>query len=297
MKNWCRFCRKGKVKILFGANKGKNFKRVENYACTNCGFGLHGTIVECENCKIVYVKDNISQDKINAFYEQVNDPLYLEEQEARKRTFSRYLARLEQIAPKKGYLLDIGTNTGLFVKLANDNGWNGVGLEPSRQAVAFAKQQYGLELINKSFEKCSFPKESFDAITMWDVIEHFVDPVMMMKKVYDQLKVGGVFAFTTTNPKSLLAIVMGTKWPWYMDMHRVFFSKRAAKYYLEKIGFKKVIFMSHWRYLSLRYLSTRLMAISRNLPMIIGGLVNAIGIDRIIVPYYANDLYDCYAFK
>jgi ubiquinone/menaquinone biosynthesis C-methylase UbiE len=297
MKSLCRFCQKNSIKILFTANKQSGSHQPVNYACTNCGFGSHGTIVECGNCKIIYVQEKISQEKISAYYEVVDDPLYFAEQKAREKTFKDYLVKLEKYFPHKGKLLDVGTNTGLFVKVAKNSGWQALGLEPSKEAVRFAKKRYGLSLINKPFEKNTFPKESFNAIAMWDVIEHFTDPIEELQKVYWQLKPGGVFAFSTTDPKSLLAKIMGTKWSWYMDMHRVFFSREAAKFYLKKTGFKKVIFTPHWRYLSLGYLATRLIAVNPLIAKFSGKIIKFLGIEKMIVPYYANDLYDCYAFK
>lgn len=293
----CRFCKLRKVSLLFPANRDRREKKIELFACTNCGFGRHGLIVKCQSCGIVYVDERLSQKQVSTYYEVAEDPLYFSEQGARKRTFARYLAKLEKEFPKKGRLLDIGTNTGLFVRLSLDSGWEAKGLEPNKWAVDYARENYGIEIINKPFEKGVFPKENFDVITMWDVIEHFTDPVEEMKKVFWYLRPGGVFAFSTIDPESMLAILMGTKWLWYMEMHRVFFSRRAAKYYLLKAGFKKIVFRPHWRYLSAGYLASRLEAVSPGLSRGVSRLVASLGMAKMIVPYFANDLFDCYAFK
>lgn len=294
MKKLCRFCKKNTVTLLFPFNKESvSDKRIADYACTNSAFGVHGPIVKCSACQIIYVDEKITQKQVSTYYEVANDPLYFAEQEARRITFMKYLKKL----PKKGKLLDIGTNTGLFVKVALDNNWEAVGLEPNKWGVEYAKKNYGINLINKPFEKGTFKKESFDVVTMWDVIEHFTDPIWEMKKIYDIIKPSGVFAFSTINPDSLLAKIMGTKWPWYMEMHKVFFNKASARYYLQKASFKKIIFTTHWRNLSLGYLATRLEAINPVLSKISGQIILAWGLSKTIVPYYANDLYDCYAFK
>lgn len=246
---------------------------------------------------MIYLDEKISQRQISTYYEVAKDPLYFSEQNARRKTFSSYLKRLERAFPEKGRLLDIGTNTGLFVRLALDQGWQAKGLEPNRWAVEFAKKNYQINLINKPFERNTFPKNSFEVITMWDVIEHFTDPVAEIEKVYHQLKPGGLFAFSTVDPESLLAKIMGTKWSWYMDMHRAFFSHRAAKHYLKKIGFTKVVFQSHWRFLSLGYLATRLAAINPLVAKAAQRTISFLGLSKTVVPYYANDLFDCYAYK
>lgn len=294
----CRFCRVGNLREKYPSNEDhKEYGESNLFTCTNCGFGQHGSIVECQSCGIIYVDEKTSQEKISTYYEVSQDPLYFAQQEARKITFGHYLKRLNTVFPAKGKLLDIGTNTGLFVRLALDNGWQATGLEPNRWATEFAKKNYSINLINKPFEKNVFPKESFDVITMWDVIEHFVDPIEELEKIYWFLKEGGVFAFSTVDPGSFFAKSMGTRWSWYMTMHRVFFTRKSAATYLEKIGFKEIIFKPHWRYLSLGYLSSRLIAINPRLSQMAAGAVKNLGLSETIVPYYANDLYDCYAFK
>lgn len=290
----CRFCKANSLKLVFTKNDQAQKKDTNLFACTNCGFGKHGDIDFCKNCKIYYVDEKISQKQISTYYEVAQDPQYFAEQSARARTFKHYLNRLKKY---KGNLLDIGTNTGLFVMLAQDASWEAQGLEPNRWAVKYAKEHYKIKLINKPFENNIFPKASFNVITMWDVIEHFTNPVSEIERVFKYLKSGGIFAFSTVDPDSLLAKAMGTKWPWYMEMHKVFFSQNSARYYLQKAGFKKIIFMPHFRFLSLGYLSSRLAAINVRMSMLVQKLVKYLGLSKIVVPYYANDLYDCYAFK
>lgn len=297
MMDYCRFCQKNKIVLLFSANNKKTIKTPAVFACTNCGFGVHGPIVKCLSCGMIYVNENITQSQISTYYEVARDQLYFAEQNARKRTFSNYLKKLEKAFPHKGRLLDIGTNTGLFVKLAQDNGWDAAGLEPNRWAVSYAKKNYKIDLINKPFERNTFPKQTFEVITMWDVIEHFTNPVSEIRKIYHQLKPGGLFAFSTVDPQSLLAQIMGPKWSWYMDMHRAFFTRESAEIYLKKCGFKKIIFKPHWRYLSLGYLASRLAAINPNIAKGSAYLVHWLGAEKVVIPYYANDLFDCYAYK
>lgn len=297
MPKYCRFCKVGKVKLLFGQNKNVESLSPGAFACTNCGFGNHGTILKCQKCDIIYVDEKISQEKVSTFYEVAEDPLYFEEQGAREKTFKRYLSEIHKLGVKGGKLLDVGTNTGLFVKIAHDSGWNALGIEPNKWGARYAKENYRINLVNKPFENGVFEPKSFDVITMWDVIEHFTDPVVKMELIYKLLKPGGMFAFSTVDPESLLAKIMGTRWSWYMEMHKVFLTKPAARTYLEKIGFDKAYFYPHFRYLSLGYLSSRLLAVNPLLAGFSKKIVDTLGISKKIVPFYANDLYNCFTFK
>lgn len=295
--NQCPFCKGENVTLKFKENKGTTKKSDWEFACTNCRYGIHGPIKECRDCHMIYVDDPITQHEITSFYETLNDPLYLMEQKAREKTFNAYLSKLIKFIPSKGKLLDVGTNTGLFVKLANDRGFKGVGLEPNKEAAQYAKETYGLKLVSAPFEGNTFAKESFDVVTMWDVIEHFVDPVSELKKVYNVLKPGGVYAFSTVDPSSFVARFWGTKWAWYMEMHRVFMDRPTMEAYLKKVGFNRVVFKPHFRYFSLGYTAKLWSSVHPIFSKIFTKLGEILGISGVLVPYYANDLYDCYAFK
>lgn len=293
----CLYCKKKAVKLLYPANNRAMAKKPDYFACTNCGYGAHGPIVQCSKCKMIYVDEAITQKEISDFYEISEDPLYLQEQKAREKTFRHYLSKMEKAFPNKGKLLDIGTNTGLFVKVARESGWEAFGLEPGKQAAEYAKKKFGLDLINKPFEDNTFPVSSFDVVTMWDVIEHFTDPVVELKKINNILKPQGLLCFSTVDPYSLVARLRGSSWPWYMEMHRVLIGKESAEYYLKRVGFKNIIFQRHWRFFSLGYTAKLWISVSPLLAKLFTFLGNSLGISRIVVPYYASDLYDCYSSK
>ena len=77
----------------------------------------------------------LTQEQVSIYYECANDPLYFDEQGSPKNyiseTFKNYQKRSS---------FDIGTNTGLFVKIAQDSGWGATGLEPNKWGVEYAKK-------------------------------------------------------------------------------------------------------------------------------------------------------------
>lgn len=300
MNKICRFCHHPSAFLFYPATNKGGQKLSSHFACTSCtmwGGGVHGPIVKCNNCKILYVDEPITQKEISDFYQQTEDPLYLQEQQARQRTFQHYLNSMEKLFPTKGRLLDVGTNTGLFIKVALESGWDAYGLEPGKQAVEYAKKNFGIKLIAKPFETNTFSPQSFDAITMWDVVEHFTDPIAELKKVYRALRPGGMFAFSTVDPYSFVAKIQGERWPWYMEMHRVLLGRETALKYLREVGFVDIIFTSHWRFFSLGYTAKLWKSISPALASVFEMLGKELGISKVIVPYFAEDLYNCYAFK
>ena len=74
---------------------------------------------------------------------------------------------------QKGKLLDVGAGTGLFVLQMKERGWDTIGLEPDEGArkVAISK---GVDL-KESSDLFSLQTASFNAITLWHVLEHVHD--------------------------------------------------------------------------------------------------------------------------
>jgi SAM-dependent methyltransferase len=112
---------------------------------------------------------------------------------------------LKELLPfyrKDGVLLDIGCGRGDFLLAMRTLGWKvlGVEIDPVSSALAHAR---GLTVQNVSFEAADIPAESVDHITMNHVIEHFFDPVAVVKKCYRVLRVGGTMAVYAPNARSL----------------------------------------------------------------------------------------------
>jgi len=76
----------------------------------------------------------------------------------------------------------VGAHVGVFVEVAQDCGWDAYGLEPSRWAVQEGERR-GLNMIQGGLADAELPSDSFDAVTMWDVVEHLIDPMSDIREV------------------------------------------------------------------------------------------------------------------
>jgi len=110
------------------------------------------------------------------------------------------LAKLVDVSGKK--VLDIGCSIGWFPKIATER--LGVkrldAIEPDEEKVAQAvKNAWKAKIKQGVAEKLEFKANSFDVVTMFDVIEHV--PSGKEKKVFDEiarvLKKGGKLALST----------------------------------------------------------------------------------------------------
>ncbi len=259
---------------------------------------MHPPIVECHNCGLVYTNPRPRRASIKHNYEIVEDPLYLEERHAREITFRKHLRKFEKFTgPAAGRsLLDVGAYLGVFVEEAIASGWDAQGVEPSLWATQYAAGR-GLNVQRGTLEEIDLPSESLDAVTMWDVIEHVGDPLAELRHMYRILKPGGWIAIHTMDIDSIFARLMGARWPWLMEMHIYYFSRRTLADMIQKAGFQVKAVRPEGRYLRLRYLTTRLRAYNKAIAGFIDSAASLTRLDRVPLPINFGDLVTAYAQK
>lgn len=131
---------------------------------------------------------------------------------------------------RRGNLLDIGSGTGTFVHTLKLRGWSITGIEPDEGARNLAKRKYGLDLLPGSSIN-DLPAQTFDAITLWHVLEHIEDPSAYMQRVKNLLKVTGRIFIAVPNYLSYDAWVYKNFWAAYdVPRHLWHFSPQAMKF-------------------------------------------------------------------
>ena len=134
--------------------------------------------------------------------------------------------------------LDIGCGPGTFIGLLDENK-RSIGVDVSALQIAYANQHYGTPVHKfvpvTDNEPLPFSEESFDVITIIEVIEHLSWPVIitMLKKAYQLLKKEGRLIITTPNYRSLWPVIEfvinKTKPVTYEDQHISKFNKKKLK--------------------------------------------------------------------
>jgi 2-polyprenyl-3-methyl-5-hydroxy-6-metoxy-1,4-benzoquinol methylase len=269
------------------------------FLCTSPDYRQHYRIVQCRKCGFVYANPRGETQAVLSAYESIEDPLYEEERDGRRHTFRRHLAPLHRItgAPAGRRLLDVGAYTGVFVEVAREAGWDAEGVEPSLWATRQANQA-GLPVRQGTLASAGFPAESFEVVTLWDVMEHFADPRGELDQICRLLKPGGVVVAHTMDIDSPTARLMGRDWPFLMEMHTVFFSRATMRAMLERVGFEFLSDHIQGRYLRLGYLVGRVRAAFG--PLVswpFETVVNTLRLRGIPVPVNTLDVFTVYARK
>lgn len=166
---------------------------------------------------------------------------YDRDKEPMRPIFEAYLADLERrIGGEPGRLLDVGAASGFFVNLALRRGWQAEGVELSAYAVGLA-QRKALPVRRGTLDPGLAAPESFDAITMWDVLEHFPDPAYAMGAAYKLLREGGFVAGTTPDAASTWARLLGRRWNMLIPPeHLCCFATDGLPTFMSATGFQTV---------------------------------------------------------
>jgi len=230
----CYLCGGARIALRFPA-RGEGVADHRAFSCTSFGHRRHPPIWACAECGLLFQSPRPSEADLLAAYGSVEDPIYLAEKENRYLTFRRAVRLL---GPPRGLrLLDVGAYCGFFVDVAREAGWAAEGLELSRWAAAHARS-LGLAVRNETLAERARSGARYDVVTMWDVVEHLADPRRDLGHAFRLLRPGGRLAVSTIDARSAVARLLGSRWPWLMDMHLFYFDRRNLPALLEGLGFR-----------------------------------------------------------
>ncbi|MFM8332830.1 MAG: class I SAM-dependent methyltransferase [Candidatus Methylumidiphilus sp.] len=141
-------------------------------------------------------------------------------------------------------LLDIGCGGGEFVRRALRLGYAAEGLEFDAQAVAAATAQ-GVPVREGALPATGLPADSYDAVTLSQVIEHLHDPLAALAEIHRLLKPGGFFWLATPNMDAPGHQTFGPDWRGLEPpRHLLLFSAAALVLALQKSGFTDIAFQA-----------------------------------------------------
>ena len=152
-------------------------------------------------------------------------------------TFRRRVARLG--LPAGARMLDAGAAYGYAASEAERAELRVVAAELSREAAAHAATLLPGRVARASADRLPFSNASFDAIMLWDVLEHLPDPHRAVAELALCLRPGGRLALTTGDVGSLAARLSGARWHLYtLPEHLFFYSRESLRRLLGAHGLR-----------------------------------------------------------
>ncbi len=205
------------------------------------------SIIECGDCHLRFTQDVPDANSIGHYYRSEN---YISHTNTSKGLVNRlyHLVRKQTLAGKhrlivtatrreKGKLLDIGAGTGAWAAYMQQRGWEAVGLEPDESAREIAAELHSIRLLPAD-QLYSLPADSYDAITLWHVLEHVHDLHIYLDQLRKLLRRGGILFIAVPNYTSYDAAHYKRSWAAYdVPRHLYHFSPDAMELLLQQHGF------------------------------------------------------------
>lgn len=214
-------------------------------------------MLRCKNCSYVYINRRPIEEETDELYHHyfsggIEDygrcyQGYIKTLiKKRKRIinlnrFNRKVLRKLKKYGSGNNLLDVGCAAGFFLHDAREKNWNVKGVDIAKSVVYFAKNELDLDVLYGRLTDKQFEPNSFDAITMFDLVEHLYSPLDELKEIYRLLKTGGVLCIFTPNINSIKRIILRGKWYAFKPReHNYFFSPSTLTRMLETVGFNLI---------------------------------------------------------
>jgi len=182
------------VKCPICKSESKKFLKIKNFK-----------IFRCTNCSIIFlypIPEKIEEIYNNEYFEN----WYLKFYNERKKYFENFWEKIKKYLPESGKVLDIGCGVGIWLDLLKEKKFEVYGQDISNFAINFCREK-GFIVYNQLLTEIDLPENTFDFITMLDVIAHLKTPLEYFKKIKKILKKSGIIVIKTPLHSNFLFFV------------------------------------------------------------------------------------------
>ncbi|MGQ0712304.1 MAG: class I SAM-dependent methyltransferase [Gemmatimonadaceae bacterium] len=245
---------------LSGSTTVPHLSLVVEVQCPSCGSGdvaalfvKHGhTIYRCGACELGFLARMATTQALEALYSASyftaggfeGYPDYVGDEPVHRQQARHYLHDLARVGARAGTLLDIGCAAGFFLDEARRAGWRVGGCDVSDYAARYAREHLALDVVQGHFVDAELPVGSVDVATLWSVIAHVPNPRAVERRLYELVRPGGLVAIETSNYRSTVARLLGSRW------HLC--SPPSVMYYHTRRSLQTLFASSRWRMIAFR---------------------------------------------
>jgi SAM-dependent methyltransferase len=242
-------------KACGSSRKEKLFSKKEKFGLTKQDF----CVVSCLDCAFLYVDPRPTREEIPGFYpetyswQEAGEEISLLSKlvNALEKFYRFHLLRYEAgkvlrfTGIKKGNVLDVGCGTGDRLVVFRERGFDAFGVEISSSAV-YAKDKLKLKVVKGDIFDARYPNNSFDIVTLYNVLEHVHDPRKLLREIKRVLKKDGFLVLGVPNSDCLQYKIFKGRWAAF-DLPRdlSYFNPKLLSGMLKTEGFE-VRKIDHW---------------------------------------------------
>ena len=205
-------------------------------------------VAQCDDCDVVYMNPRIPAAQIHQFYPPdyytstigIHDPERMTWRRAAKDAAvekyfgyriprrdplhyhvlgwlmlpftKRWTATCKYIFPiYGGRVLDVGCRNGQWLSEYRRLGWDVEGVEPDPDSAAIA-QQAGHRVFVGTVLEARYPNDHFDAVTLWDALEHIDNPSEVIREIFRVVKPNGQVYISIPNFGSWYGRTFRDRW-------------------------------------------------------------------------------------
>ena len=216
------------------------------------------------SCGMLTTRIFINEKKLKHLYSDMKDNVYKDDNASNDiKTKKNYLLQIEKFLnyhKKKLNVLEVGADNGNFSKLIKEfnNNINFTIVEPNKS------MHKKLKLLTKNVYKDikQIPRtKKFDLIIAIHVFDHIPNLIDFLKKIGRKLKKGGYIYGVVHDEKSIMAKVLGKRWPAYSLQHPHVFNTNSINYLFESLNYDKSFIKKTINFFNIGFLLQNLFAV------------------------------------